>query len=77
MKGNQVRVRVNAPKDVVVHREEVLARFKKNRLPTLEGTRVRYARPHLAVQPQSDVVAKQKQADPEEHITRPKRLQAR
>jgi carbon storage regulator len=30
--GNQVRVGVNAPKDVAVHREEVFERIKQERL---------------------------------------------
>jgi carbon storage regulator len=32
VKGNQVRLGINAPKDVAVHREEVLERIKQERL---------------------------------------------
>jgi carbon storage regulator len=37
VKGNQVRVGINAPKNVAVHREEVFERLKKGQTPS-DGT---------------------------------------
>ena len=33
VKGNQVRIGVNAPKDVIVHREEIVERIRQQSAP--------------------------------------------
>jgi len=44
VKGNQVRIGVNAPKDVAVHREEIFERIKRE-----EDSEFRSERPTIKV----------------------------
>jgi carbon storage regulator len=43
VKGNQVRVGVNAPRDVAVHREEIFERIKREEQDVGDGSPVRPA----------------------------------
>ena len=44
VKGNQVRVGVNAPRDVAVHREEIFERIKREQQAGLQVDHVEHAK---------------------------------
>jgi len=44
VKGNQVRVGVNAPRDVAVHREEIFERIKREQAAGLQAGQVEHAK---------------------------------
>ena len=44
VKGNQVRVGVNAPRDVAVHREEIFERIKREQQAGLQAGHAEHAK---------------------------------
>ena len=44
VKGNQVRVGVNAPRDVAVHREEIFERIKREQQAGLQAGPIEHAK---------------------------------
>ena len=44
VKGNQVRVGVNAPRDVAVHREEIFERIKREQQAGLQAGQAEHAK---------------------------------